>query len=277
MATKLQPLALLLAASLLLMSCSVERKLAHKFLHNQEYISVLVFPLDYLYKTNLKAYEVPDAASMDQYTLDSILFQKSMFVQYISDSMFLEEYVNALIRELRARRMAVYLAPDSDLFFDNQGYKYVVNLAQAQLEEDIEAVYEKDVDFQYYYLGDLYLNVVRFNAWFEISGVNEEAPHKEVAFSNVTLMDKLEGRLRFFPYTGEFKYIYTIDTIEVNQAYPLARLAGQRFAGYLADYMMNRYINSNLSSPGIESMYLRYDASARKIKPAGDKRFIIMK
>ncbi len=259
-----------------LFSCSVERKLAREFLGSTENVSVLVFPPNFLYKANLKAYEVPNAKSLKNETLDSILYNKSLFVQYVSDSVFLENYVNSFITELRNRHLNVFLPADSDLFFNFDGEKFVVDLAQVLLEEDVEDVHDKSVDLLYYYGSDLLLNRIKLNAWFEISGVNESNPKKQVAFSEVTLTDILEGRLKFFPYLAEFKFVFTIDTIETQRIYEMAAKSGEHFAGYLSDYMMNRYIDHRIAPGRIRESYLRYDANIRKIKPANDQRFTIL-
>jgi hypothetical protein len=260
----------------LLVSCSVERKLASEFYRSRDNNAVLFIPADFLYKQNLKTYQVYDMQGQDQYLIDSALYYRSDFVQFVSDSIFLETYNNTLIASLRDKGLKVYLQPDTDLFMQESRSKYIINMAQLLLEEEVEQLFDPYDDVEYYYVGDFYLNKVTLNAWFEISGINKAEPSTNVAFADLTLNDSFDGRLRFFPFTGEFAYTYSVDSIQVDDLYYMADLAGQRFAGFIFDYILNRYVDNKLPANTARRSYFRYDTQTRMVKPANEDRFIII-
>jgi hypothetical protein len=192
---------LFILIALTLGSCSVERRLASEFFKNRHNTTLMVIPADLVYKRNLKTFEVENADQMDETALDSLLYTRSLFLQNISDSIFLETYLNTLIRNLRNKGLKVYLQPDADIFLKDTSNKYIVNVAQLMLEENVELLFHPDYDVEYSYIGDFYLNKVSLSSWFEISGVNEEYPKTAVAFAEMTMRDRFDGRLRFFPFT----------------------------------------------------------------------------
>jgi len=257
-------------------ACTVERKLAKEFYRNRQNTAVMIIPADFVYKRNLKAWEVSDAGWMEQNVLDSVLFYKSLYMQFVSDSIFLENYMNHLIKGLREKGLKVYLQPDSDLFFEDTREKFIVNVAQLLLEEDVELLFDPETDPAYAYIGDFYLNTVTLSSWFEISGVNEPEPKKTVAFSEMTLRDRFEGRLRFFPFSGNVVYAYTLDSIKVEDIYYLGMVAGNRYAGYLFDYFMNRFVDRNIPANETRTTYYRYDFFSRMLKQALDEKFIFI-
>ncbi|MBE0660885.1 MAG: hypothetical protein IH597_00310 [Bacteroidales bacterium] len=266
-------LSLFILIALTLGSCSVERRLATEFFKNRHNTTVMVIPADFVYKRNLKKYEVADVGQMEDATLDSVLYTRSIFMQNVSDSIFLETYMNALIKNLRNKGLKVYLEPDADIFLKDTTNKYIVNVAQLMLEENVELLFDPDYDVEYSYIGDFYLNKVSLSSWFEISGVNEEAPKTAVAFAEMTMRDAFDGRLRFFPFTGHVMYSYSVDSIQVDDLYTMAEAAGTEYASYIFDYLLNRYVDRNVPTYEPRSIYFRYDFNTRMLKQAYDERF----
>jgi hypothetical protein len=267
---------LLILVAVLLASCTAERKLATDFYRKRHQTAILLIPADFVYKRNLKAFEIENADQMDDATLDSVLFAHSTFMQHISDSVFLETYMNSLIGNLRNQGLKVYLQPDTDLFFDDVGEKYIVNVAQLMLEEYVELLFDPDYDVEYSYLGDFYLNKVSLSSWFEISGVNEQAPETVLAFAEMTMNDQFDGRLRYYPFTGNVAYTYSVDSIRISDIYSMARAAGSSYSSYLFDYMLNRYIDRNIPPTEPRRTYYRYDFNLRMLRQAEDERFILL-
>jgi len=269
-------LMLLCLVILFLGSCTAERKLAHEFYRNRQNTAVLIIPTNFVYKQNLKAWEASDAGWMEQNVLDSVLFYKSDYLQFVSDSIFLESYMNHLIEGLRSKGLKVYLQDDTDLFLENTRDRFIVNVAQLLLEENVELLFDPEVDLEHAYIGDFYLNTVTLSSWFEISGLNEPEPATAVAFSEITLRDHFDGRLRFFPFSGRVVYAYTVDSIEVDDVYYLGTVAGTRYASYLFDYFLNRSIDRNLPPNETRTTYYRYDFTTRMLKHALDEKFIFI-
>lgn len=264
---------LFIFTALMLGSCSVERRLASEFFKNRHKSTVMVIPADFVYKHNLKTFEVSDAGQMEDATLDSVLYTRSIFMQNVSDSIFLETYMNALIKNLRNKGLKVYLQPDADIFLKDTTDKFIVNVAQLMLEESVELLFDPDYDIEYSYIGDFYLNKVSLSSWFEISGVNEEEPKTAVAYAEMTMRDAFDGRLRFFPFTGNVMYAYSVDSIQVNDLYTMAEAAGIEYASYIFDYLLNRYIDRNVPPDEPRNVYYRYDFNTRMLKQAYDERF----
>lgn len=263
---------------LMITGCSAERKLAKSFIQNAHQNTVLVMPADFIYKHNLKAYEIPNAHKLDKQLLDSLLFERSLFLKTIDDKQFLEIFNTSLVSELRQRKIEVIDAAESETFMSRQHDKFIVNIAQLQLEEDVEQVYHDSSEFEYYFLNDIFLNKINFNCWIEISTVDQENPFNRVVFASESITDKFDGRIRFFPFVGEFKYVYTIDSITPDQIYALASMAGNRFAGYLFDFLMNDYIDRKMETRLINtrSTYFSWDPRRFRLVPAENRRFIIM-
>lgn len=259
--------------ALLLGSCSVERRLAKDFYKNRQNTAVMVIPADFVYKRNLKAFEVKDSDWMDEKMLDSVLYARSIFMQHVSDSIFLEAYMNGLIKGLRNRGLKVYLQPDTDLFLEEPKDKFILNVAQLMLEEYVELLFDPEYDVEYSYIGDFFLNAVSLSSWLEISGVNENDPKTAVAFAEMTMRDQFDGRLRYFPFTGSVSYAYSVDSIRVDDIYTMATAAGSRYSSYLFDYLMNRYIDRNIPPNEVRNIYYRYDFNTGMLKQAYDERF----
>jgi len=56
-------------------------------------------------------------------------------MQYISDSAYLEHYLNTFITELRELGFSVYLDNSVDSFLRTQPQSYILNIPQIQLDE----------------------------------------------------------------------------------------------------------------------------------------------
>lgn len=264
---------ILIFTSIVLSSCSIERRLATEFYRNRHNTAVMVIPADFVYKRNLKAFEVKDSDWMEEKMLDSVLYSRSIFMQYVSDSIFLEAYMNSLINGLRNKGLKVYLQPDTDLFLEEPKDRFILNVAQLMLEEYVELLFDPEYDVEYSYIGDFFLNAVSLSSWLEISGVNENDPKTAVAFAEMTMRDQFDGRLRYFPFTGSVAYAYSVDSIRVDDIYTMATAAGNRYSSYLFDYLMNRYIDRNIPPNEVRNIYYRYDFNTRMLKQAYDERF----
>lgn len=258
-------------------ACSVEGRLASKFIKQQSQVSLLLYPPDFLYKTNLKAFEIEGADTADKHALDSMLYFSSKYVQFVPEKQFIEAYVNAFLSELQDRKLNVYLPGDSLLFAGNSGEKFVVGMVQTQLEEDVEQLRQDEVALAYYNLGDILINIVRLNAWFEIANFNSYGA-KTTAFAQEETSDMISGRLRFYPLLSEFRYQYRVDTLTFTKISEMAVSAGKLFAGYLTDHLMNDYIDRNLPQGVTRNEYLSYsEKSNPKLTRAGDRRFQIIR
>ena len=268
-------LALLL---IILFSCTAERKFAREFIRNDSTRNVLVMPPELIYKTSLKAYEIKDAGNLDPYVLDSLLYENSLFLKYIWDTVFIEDYYNTYCEELENLGYTVYSEDSLISFLSGKPNAYIFNLAQLELEEYIMPVEEKEEFDQYQFHEVFNLNAVNINSWLEISSLNEDE-NNILFFSSLFTTDELEGNFKYNYYTGDVKYYYNIDSLNLEKVYYLAPLAGYLYAGYTFDYFMNEYVVRRMEEEDKRrsTFYYHYERETNILSVAkDDQKFIPM-
>lgn len=267
---------MLLLIVILSVSCSVERKFAKEYIANDSSRAVLVIPPDYIFKTSLKDWEIDSADVLDDWTLDSLLWEKSLFLKYIDDSLFLDYYISNYIGEMEALGFKVYGEDSLLSFLSGKSNAFIVNIAQLELEEYVMPIKEEEQFGEYIYYEVIDLNAVNLNSWFEISRVNEEED-KAMFFASHYLTDELEGYFKNFYFTGEVQFRYEIDTLLVDEIYKLGALAGYLYAGYTFDFLLNRYLDKRMDTEGLRrsDIYYRYQRQKKYLGSADeDDRFI---
>jgi len=261
-----------------LFSCSIEKKIAREFIKNDSTRTVLVIPPDYIYKTSLKDYEVDNADEMDEWELDSLLYENSIFLKYVVDSVFLDNYYSNYCEELMKLGFRVFEEDSLLKFLQGQPDSYIFQLAQLELEEYIMPIVEKEQFEEYLYYQVINLNAINVNSWLEISRMNEEEK-KNLFFSSLFLTDELDGFFRYNYFTGDVKFNYSIDTLLLDEVYQLGELAGYMYASYTFDYLMNLYIDKRVEEEGKQrtNLYFHFDRKRNWLVPAkDDEKFIPM-
>lgn len=255
-------------------SCSVERELARQFVEKKNEIKVMLLPTNIVYKTNLKTDSIKGRKQMSQQELDSALFVNSLFLNKISDSVFLEKYFNSLIKGLESYGISVYLDNrlDTLLFLDHP--VYMVNVAQLQLEEYVRTVKDSEVFGDYEYFKEFNLNAININSWFEVSRVNDGGK-EQVLYVSDYISDNLNGDFKRHPLTLEVEYFYDISTMELEAIYEVAEMAGRKYARLLFDHFMNEYIEKQMPGNAEPIYYFHYDPVRKSIRPASES-FIYM-
>lgn len=261
---------------LALTSCMPERKLAMEFAEKPEGMNILVFSPDYVFKYNHKGEEIPGFDSLSETQQDSALWADSRFVQFLSDSVLLENYMNSFIGELRTLGFMVYLPSSLDSFMTDKPQSYMMNLAQIQLDEYLYPVEDEEPvdDTVYYKTFDL--NAMDFSCWFELSKVNASKTKKTMLYSAHTAYDSFDGSFIIDPWTRNVRYKYRIDTLAVNDVYDMATYLGKKHASYLFDYFMNHYVAARLPEGENMFYYYHYDRQRRYVTPVEDERFEIL-
>jgi hypothetical protein len=258
----------------LMSSCSPEYPLAKTYIKQMPKGSVLLMRPDFIYKNNLLRFELSD--KMRETEKDSVAFYRSRFVQYISDSAFLENYLSSFIDRLLAGGFDVYAQDYLDSFMNAGSPAYIVNLAQLQLEESRDTTYEatgeSDDEGNYDYQ-NLQINTVRLNSWIEVTELNADSGKmKKLFFATSLARDGVTGHLSIVP-PGEFRYTYSIDSLNMNDLYDLASQSGKTYGNYLYDYFMNEYIRKSLP-PWVQPIHsLHYDLDLHRIRNSGGEGF----
>ncbi|MBW6490237.1 MAG: hypothetical protein K0B15_03470 [Lentimicrobium sp.] len=257
----------------ILSSCSTERILARQFLKNTEPEAMLLLAPDYVFK---KGYKLPDSLDSEKYSpyqLDSVLLANSTIIRNVNDSVYFSAFMFGFSNALKQFGYLVYESENAGEFLSKGAKSLIVNLAQSELEEYYDSIGEKaqfgDEDIYSY---EFFITSVNLNFWFEINGVNYYDSIMPVLFSQQVLSDRVEGGFRYFPFSGDVKYIYAIDSIELRDLYNAAFNAGELNATYLHDYLLNRYIQKKMPEgklPQKEFTYNRFTGSLKSLKTRG--------
>jgi hypothetical protein len=261
---------------LLLSSCSPEYKLAQEFRKSPPRFNLLVLAPDFLYKYNHKGELVDGFTGMDEQQQDSALFWSSDFIREISDSVFLERYMNQFLEELRLLHFTVYLEPGVDSFLMQQPQSYVVNVTQLQVDEYAYPYEEEESFYDTLFIKHFTLNAVDVSVWIELSKLNTSQRTGTVLYSSHMASDEVSGSFGLDPYSFMVQYRYRIDSLALEKIYDMAGYLGRIHASYLYDFFLNRYIAFHLPAGYGTPVYYHYNRFSRSFIPVEDDRFELL-
>ncbi len=259
-----------------MLGCSPEKKLAKSYAEQPEMMPLLVLSTDFIYKANLKEFEIEDAEELTKDELDSALYYNSRFLKEINDSVFIERYLDAFIEELMLLGFNVFRAEQFNEFLHLNKEGYTINLSQLSIEEYIHSYTTDEVVlYEVVSVSGIDLNALNINSWFEFNSVNAEEADSKIFFSSDYIFDDLNGRFISYLFSTEAIYEFSIDTIKSENIYLFTEELGKVYAGFAYDYFLNNYIRGLLpESAGAES-YLHYDRESNRIRLAGEfERFM---
>jgi len=260
-----------------LQSCLPERKVAMTFIQSPQMISLLVNPPGLVFKYNHKgeAIEGFDTLSLGQQ--DSALWDHSTYIQFINDSILLENYMNTFIDELRLLGFNVYLNNAIDSFMTGRPQSYILDIAQMQVDEYYYQLQDEDAFLDTIYFKKFNLNAVDYSCWFNLNKAGGAFnTRKTLLYASNTAYDTFDGRFFNDPFSGTVRYKYTIDSLQTKDVYDMATYLGKKHAGYVYDFFMNQYIAKHLPK-GLEMQdYYHYNRSRKNITPAYEDRFEIL-
>ena len=270
-------LILLLFVILFITSCSYDRKLAKQFVESNPDISILVIPTNDIFKVNMKRDELgDDTLDMDEWQIDSMLMAKSLFLKDISDSIFLESYYNSFFDELDKLHIKTYTEDYVDSFLFIKSPAFLLNIAQIEVDEYIKEFSDSEDYNDFVYTKTLPLNAVSINTWFEISRLNNNKGSRRVFFAEDEVSDNAYGYFSENLFTGQVSYKYFLREMELEDIYRKCEDLGEKYAGYVFDYIMNSYISRNFPADRKRKYYMHYKRSINSFEPAYDDRFILM-
>ena len=261
----------LVTGILAITGCSPEMKLAKTYVKSHAAGPALVVFPDMVFKYNLKT----DSLNLDglsEEEKDSLLWFASDFIQNINDSAFLTQYEKGYLDGLKELGIKTYTEKNLDDFFNNDSNGFVVNVAQIQLEEQYYP-YLDQIDLNgITYSHTQTLNALDINTWFEMRLVNNPEKPK-VLFTENLLTDDYEGFFEQNPFTGQMQYFYHIDSLNTDKIYHDIYDLGKQYASYTFDYLLNKYLDSNLPQDLKSNRYLHYDPYRKSFYDAGENRF----
>lgn len=270
-----KPIIVLIAVFALsvMVSCSPERNLAKQFMKSEQPAAILLLAPDYVFKTSYKLPDSLDLNNIPSYLHDSVLLANSHLIQFVKDSIYLSEFIRGMRNEFSMLRLPVYDSEKTVDFLAIEKNALILNLAQAGLEEFYDSVAETArFDDEEVYNYDFFITSVNMNFWFELSGINHYDSAMRVLFSQQTIADWVDGDFRYFPLSGDVKYIYDVDSLQVDDIYYFAGRAGQLNASYLHDYLLNKYIETHMPGGRLPEKAFSYDRNSgllKKLKKQG--------
>ncbi len=261
----------------ILTSCSYDRKLARQFIESKPDISLLVIPTNDIIRINMKDDNLgDDTVGMEEWQIDSLLLANSLFLKNISDSVFLETYYNSFFEELEKLNIKVYTEDQTDSFLFMKSPAYLLNIAQIEIDEYIKEFKDSETFDDFVYSKTLPLNAVSINTWFEISRLNKVKSARRVFFAEDEVSDNAYGYFSENLFSGQVSYKYFLREMETDDIYRKCDELGEKYAGYIFDYIMNSYISANFPADRKRKYYMHYKRSINSLEPAYENRFILM-
>jgi hypothetical protein len=260
----------------MLSGCTLEQRLARTFVKTGMHDDFYLLTPDFIFKENLKEFELDGSDTLSEIVKDSLLLEKSLFLKNVMDSVMIGEFTAGLEKGFKGFGARVLPENAIDTLMHNGGTSYILNLAQFSLEEYIhpyrneEPVYDEII-----VIDGIDLNAVNFNVWIELGRLNTEEKNK-VLFVSDYLLDEVDGTLKQNLITGKLSFDFTIDTLTITQMYEFARGFGEETAGNLFDYLMNAWIGENIPEDyPYERMYYHYDPVKKLLFPVGEESRIM--
>jgi len=261
---------------MIMTSCTLEQRLARTYVGLNDPGEFYLLKPSYLFKFNLKEFEISGIDTLSEFKKDSLLLENSLLLKNITDSVFIDAFTNGLESKLKSFGANIIKEDDTDTLLNNGGTPYILNVAQISLEEYIHPYRsEEEIYDEIIVIDGIDLNAINYNVWIELGILNTETKNK-VLFISDYLFDNLNGTLKQNLLTGKLSFDYTIDTINTEQVYQSARQFGDATAGYLFDYLMNAYIGENLPEDyRYERVYYHFDSERRILYPADEEQMMM--
>ncbi|HPM92736.1 MAG TPA: hypothetical protein PKZ74_07980 [Bacteroidales bacterium] len=262
---------LLIFIAALFTGCTLEQRLASSFVKLDPKPQVYLLEPDHIFKYNLKEFELSGSDTMDQVVKDSLLLEKSLFLNTFSDSVVIERLMAGMISGLKRSGLSIIPESDMDSLLGQGGNPFILNLAQFTLEEYIHPYRsEEEVYDEIIVIDGIDVNAINFNLWIELGIMNSEMKNRVLFYSDF-LMDKISGTLKQNLMTGKMSFDYSIDTISPGWITEFAYKFGTVSASYFYDYLLNEYIGEKLpDNYPYERYYYHFDPERRLIYPVDE-------
>ncbi|MBC8457644.1 MAG: hypothetical protein H8D67_06585 [Deltaproteobacteria bacterium] len=257
-------------------ACTPEYKLAKEFRENPPGFFLHVIPPELLYKYNHKGEIIEGFNRMNTIQQDSALFYSSGFIQFINDSVFLENYVNGFLEELRNLKFTVTIGHEVDSLLLRQPQSYELSIAQIQVDEYFYPYEDQELFYDTLFYKNFDLDAIDFSVWLELSKLGGSKNAKAILYSSHMASDDLEGEFMFDPFRQDVKYSYRIDSLEVDDIYNIAAFLGKVHASYLYDFFLNQYISFHIPQGFRPQVYYHYNRFRNSFVPVEEERFELL-
>ncbi len=263
---------------LLLVSCTLENRMARDFIKEQKTFPIIVLKPNYLFKTNLKDDSLKNSKFLPETIKDSILLAESTFLKDVKDTVFLFFYFNNLTEELKAFGLKVYIDSSSIDLNNYDTLSYVFNISQLELEENYIPFADEEYIDTSRYVETFILNSVSLNSWFERTLIIKGQKKNKVLFAEHSANDEINGGFKLDYFSGRISYKYKRDDIKLEDVYNLAVYSGKKNASYIYDYILNQQIYRRLKLLNkSKEIYYHYNRFNNYLIPANEDRFKVVK
>lgn len=260
----------LLFLTLMLASCSNQRKLATGFITREAELHVLLLPPPAVLK---KYYPIhPDSVAAG--IIDPFNLEESKFIKDAQDSVLIMLFMNSLRENLETFDVKVYGPAEVETFLSLDSSAYVFSVAQLEIMEYLhEEIRYAVLDTTVYEVSFAQVNL-NHSQWFEFTELNHPERPMQVLFSSQFSSDVFDGRFRQNFLTGEMFYEFQPYRLRFEDLHQLCVFAGQKNAQFIFDFLLNKYIDDHSKKPRQPIEYLQYDRERHSIRRAYNDRFI---
>ncbi len=249
----------------------MEKQLALEFVRTEgKGTPVMIVPPPILHMFNDKP--IPITYNAKNLDLDSLNFYNSDFLQYVSDSIFLERYMNAFISHSNELGLIVFLPHELNQFLEQEKQAYIIKIPQMELAEDTMAwEIEEQINFRIR-TRVIPINQISLSTWFEIS-LKDTDTH-ELYFDEQSINDQIYGDFRQDFLSADIRYDASVFEIETEDIYNFASDLGELHASFLYDLILNTYIWNHLEEDKKEHyIFLHYNDTYQSVE-AAEETFI---
>ena len=241
----------------LLTSCQTELKLAKKYVAERQGIQAAVY--------------FPDKAEVTV-EYNTQLDKQTEVLNGFSQDLFLDVMYNAYADEMGRYGVEVYVPEDiENVPVDSTHWLVMLSRMEisGRITEYEDYLFSDSDDYTYKHA----LNTVNVASWFEVN----DSVWLPVLYCEHNLMDGFDSKTDYSFWANKIDYTYTIDTLELNDVYNYAVYLGKLYAGYTYDYMMNRYVGSELQKRNYHyQTLLRYDPYKKQLRYAEEDDYFIV-
>lgn len=261
--------------SLMLTSCSVERKVARRFVAEADSTSMLVlFPSD-IFVVNKKVENDEGSFLFSEAKSDTSLLRNSILLPLLNDEAILKPFKESFLKEIASYGFQVYDTSQMDRFMAIHHPSFILNVAQLELQEYLTSYEDAVTVGDDVYTKVIYLNGINVGVWFEVSPINDGENSKiPILFATHDLTDRWDGFFVQRFLTGEIEYRLEIDTLQPIDVVNFASYLGRLYAAYTFDYLLNREIRIKTPIQEQTDSYFRYDPFRKRFFVTDQDRFI---
>ena len=204
-------------------SCGPEIKLASKFVSTTHPKAAVYFPEEALVTL------IPDEEGNYPHILDSL-----------NQDAFLDIMYAAYADELKQYGVEVYIPEDQDnVQVDSLNWLVVLSRVEIQglYSDYVDRLFDFFDDYEY----TVSLNTVNVASWFDFN----DGQWLPTQFDEHNLMEDFKSQVVRVD-DDKTQYIYDITPLKMSDIYDYAVFLGKRYANFTYDYMMNRYVESEM-------------------------------